>query len=56
MRRLLAAALPDAHVTQRSGVHGPELGLPIPLMAATGTKACEERAGRIHAMLTPAKP
>jgi len=56
MRRLLPAALPDAQVTQRSGVYVPALGLPIPLMAATGTKACKEFAGRIHTMLTQAKP
>jgi len=42
----------DASATQRSGAYMPAFILPIPLMAPTESKACEELSQRIHDRLT----
>jgi hypothetical protein len=42
----------DASVTERGSVHIPAFILPIPLIAQTESKACDELASRIHEMLT----
>jgi hypothetical protein len=41
---------------QHSGVYVPAFILPIPLMAATESKACEELSQRIHDRLTRGGP
>ena len=46
----------DASATQHSGVYVPAFGLPIPLMAATETAACEDLARRIHDLLMQQGP
>ena len=46
----------DASATQRGGVYVPAFLLPIPIMAQTETKACDELAQRIHAMFTRNDP
>ncbi len=46
-----AAKPRDASVTERGSVHIPAFILPVPFIAATEKKACDELAGRIHEML-----
>jgi len=46
----------DASAMQHSGVYVPAFILPIPLMAATESKACEELSQRIHDRLTRGGP
>jgi len=41
----------DARATQHSGVYVPAFGLPVPIMAATETAACEDLTRRIHDLL-----
>lgn len=41
----------DTSVTERGGVYIPAFILPIPFIAATETKACDDLASRIHEML-----
>lgn len=45
-----------ADVRQRGKVYVPAFGLPVPLMAATETAACDELARQIRAMLQPTQP
>jgi len=46
----------DVSAMQHSGVYVPAFILPIPLMAATESKACEELSQRIHERLTRGVP
>ena len=43
--------LRGASVTRRSGVYVPAFFLPLPILAQTQASACEEMAGRLHAIL-----
>ncbi len=44
--------LSDTSATQRAGVYIPALILPIPIIAPTEEKACDELASKIHGIIT----